>query len=131
MGTVQGDRLLSEAAKRGRNQLNANNPGEQRVELLFRNGTITVVGIILAFSLGFLTQWANNPIPWTLFDLPTIVLISAGIAIQLGALVKLLNHDSLVRSQFDKATRLFVVGLVTTVAGVISAVVIDFVQLVA
>lgn len=111
--------------------MDANNPGEQRVELLFRNGTITVVGIILAFSLGFLTQWANNPIPWTLFDLPTIVLISAGIAIQLGALVKLLSHDSLVRSQFDKATRLFVVGLVTTVAGVISAVVIDFVQLVA
>ena len=38
--------------------------GDERVEILFRNGTITVVGIVVAFSLGFLTHWAANPIPW-------------------------------------------------------------------
>ena len=30
---------------------------DERIEILFRNGTITVVGIVLAFSLGFLTHW--------------------------------------------------------------------------
>lgn len=37
---------------------------EQLVEMLFRNGTLTVSGILLSFSLSFVTQWANNPVPW-------------------------------------------------------------------
>lgn len=105
-------------------------PGEQRVELLFRNGTVTVVGIVLAFSLGFLTQWASNPIPWTMVDLPTVGLISLGITLQTIALLKLLQHTSLERTKFDRATSQFVAGVVSTVIGVISAIVIDFIQLV-
>jgi hypothetical protein len=34
----------------------------QRIDAAFRNGSVTAVGIILGFSLGFLSQWASNPI---------------------------------------------------------------------
>jgi hypothetical protein len=67
--------------------------GAQDVRL-FRNGTLTVSGILLSFSLSFVTQWANNPVPWMLTDLPTVVLLSAGIVFQIIALVRLLRHDS-------------------------------------
>ncbi|WP_165448740.1 hypothetical protein [Rhizobium ruizarguesonis] len=41
--------------------MNLNDDDEHLIETLFRNGTITVVGVVLSFSLGFLTQWASNP----------------------------------------------------------------------
>jgi hypothetical protein len=108
-------------------QLNDDN--EQLIETLFRNGTLTVIGIVLSFSLGFLTQWASNPIPWQLLDLPTIVLISAGIIWQMVALIGLLQPASLKKQVFDKANRRFVIGLISTSAGVVLAVVVDFIEL--
>lgn len=104
---------------------------EQLVEMLFRNGTLTVSGILLSFSLSFVTQWANNPIPWLLTDLPTVVLLSAGIVCQIIALVKLLRHDFVKRSMYDKATRYMVAGVALTGGGVISAMVIDLIKLLA
>ncbi|WP_245472676.1 hypothetical protein [Mesorhizobium sp. M7A.F.Ca.MR.148.00.0.0] len=44
-------------------------PREDLVETVFRNGTVTAVGILLAFSLGFITHWAANLIP--VADLPS------------------------------------------------------------
>lgn len=102
---------------------------EQLVELLFRNGTLTVSGILLSFSLSFVTQWANNPIPWTLSDLPTVVLLSGGIVLQIIALVRLLRHDSVRRAMYDRAARLMVIGVILTCTGVISAMVIDLIKL--
>ncbi|CDX11295.1 hypothetical protein MPLB_1080124 [Mesorhizobium sp. ORS 3324] len=32
-------------------------PKEDLIEPVFRNGTVTIVGILLAFSLGFITHW--------------------------------------------------------------------------
>jgi hypothetical protein len=103
---------------------------DQVVELLFRNGTLTVSGILLSFSLSFVTQWANNPIPWTMSDLPTVVLLSAGIILQFLALIRLLRHDSVKRRLYDVSTRLMVIGIVLTCTGVISAMVIDLFLLV-
>lgn len=103
---------------------------EQLVEMLFRNGTLTVSGILLSFSLTFVTQWANNPIPWTLEDLPTVILLSSGIISQIVALVGLLRHDSIKRVMYDRAARYMIVGVGFTGIGVISAVVIDFIKLV-
>ena len=93
---------------------------EQLVEMLFRNGTLTVSGIILSFSLTFLTQWANNPIPWTLIDLPTVILLSAGIVLQIAALIRFLGHDSIRRTIYDRAARHMIMGISVTGAGVIS-----------
>src|SRR5690554_6943444 len=76
---------------------------EQLVEMLFRNGTLTVVGILISFSLSFLTQWANNPLPWELADLPTLLLLSFGIIAQGISLALLLRHNSLQKRFYDKA----------------------------
>lgn len=102
---------------------------EPLVEMLFRNGTLTVVGILLSFSLTFVTQWAHNPIPWQLSDLPTLILLSAGIVGQAYSLIILLRHESLRRRVYDRASKWFVAGLSLTATGVISAIVIDFWQM--
>lgn len=98
---------------------------EPRVEMLFRNGTLTAVCILLSFSLTFVTQWAHNPVPWGLADLPTLILLTLGILMQAWSLKELLTHDSLKRSVFDAASQTFVRGVAMTSLGVISAVVID------
>lgn len=102
---------------------------EPLVEMLFRNGTLTVAGILLSFSLTFVTQWAHNPIPWELTDLPTLILLAIGIMLQFTAIIILLRHDSLQRRVYDRASRCFLLGVGTTTAGVLSAIVIDFIQL--
>ena len=90
---------------------------EQLVETLFRNGTLTVVGIVLSFSLGFLAQWGANPLPWRLWDAPPVLALAIGIVIQFRALWLLLKIDSLKRQIFEKANRAFFVGAATTGAG--------------
>jgi hypothetical protein len=108
------------------------NPGdddEHLIETLFRNGTITVVGVVLSFSLGFLTQWASNPIPWRLADLPTLVVIAIGIVFQLRSLSLLLQTSSLKKVVYDKASRLFLNGVIITGSGVFIAIAIDTVRL--
>lgn len=103
--------------------------GDERVEILFRNGTITVVGIVVAFSLGFLTHWAANPIPWQQMHLVAVVPIIAGIALQMKALADLLHQRSLLRSVHDRAVRFFMIGLVLTFVGVGAAILLDVTQL--
>ncbi|MEP9390287.1 hypothetical protein [Mesorhizobium sp. KR9-304] len=103
--------------------------GDDRVEILFRNGTITVVGIVVAFSLVFLTQWASNPIPWQQSHLVAVAPIIIGIALQMKALADLMRQESLRRSVHDRAVRFFMIGLVVTFAGVGAAIVLDVTQL--
>jgi len=102
-----------------------NDHDEHLIETVFRNGTITVVGVVLSFSLGFLTQWASNPIPWKLPDLPTLILISIGIGLQLRSLALLLKTESLKKTVYDRASRYFLRGIVTTGSGVFLAIVIE------
>lgn len=109
--------------------MDRNDHDEHLIETVFRNGTITVVGVVLSFSLGFLTQWASNPIPWTIADLPTLFLISIGVGLQLRSLALLLRTESLKKSVYDRASRYFLRGIVTTGSGVFVAIVIDTVRL--
>jgi hypothetical protein len=102
---------------------------EQLVETLFRNGTLTVVGIVLSFSLGFLAQWGANPLPWRLWDAPPVLALTIGIVIQFRALWLLLKIDSLKRQIFEKANRAFFVGAATTGAGVFLAILADLAEL--
>lgn len=106
-----------------------NDHDEHLIEAVFRNGTITVVGIVLSFSLGFLTQWASNPVSWRLADLPTLILISIGIVIQLRSLAILLKTESLKKTVYDRASRLFLNGIITTGSGVFLAILVDTIQL--
>ncbi|MEI9426288.1 hypothetical protein [Mesorhizobium sp. Cs1299R1N3] len=100
-------------------------PKEEPIETVFRNGTVTVVGILLAFSLGFVTHWAANPVPWRLYDLFAVVPILAGIALQMRALSILLEISSLRRQVFERANRIFMFGLVLTACGVGLAILLD------
>lgn len=67
--------------------------------------------------------------PLELTDLPTVLLLSGGIIFQIVALVRLLRHDSVKRTMYDKATRVMVIGVSLTGTGVISAMVIDLIKL--
>lgn len=98
------------------------------VETIFRNGTLTVVGIVLAFSLGFVTHWAANPIPWQPEDALALFPILLGISLQIRALSGLLKHECLKKRSFDRASRLFMTGLILTSGGVALAVLFDFFQ---
>jgi len=102
-------------------------PGADRrdIEAVFRNGSVTVVGVLAGFSLTFLTAWAANPLPWQLHDLIGIVPLAAGIVFQLVALAALLHPDSLERARYDRAIRVFMVGLVLVSCGVALAIGID------
>jgi uncharacterized membrane protein len=102
---------------------------DDRIEILFRNGTITVVGIVVAFSLGFLTQWASNPIPWQQSHPVAVAPIILGIALQMKSLADLLRHESLRRSVHDRAVRFFMVGLILTFVGVGAAILLDVFQI--
>ncbi|MDX8493778.1 hypothetical protein RFN29_19620 [Mesorhizobium sp. VK22B] len=101
-------------------------PKEDRVEPVFRNGTVTIVGILLAFSLGFITHWAANPIPWQTYHLVAVVPILVGIALQMRALAILLDIKSLQRTIHDRASRIFIAGLIFTACGVGLAILLDF-----
>ena len=52
---------------------------DERIDTNFRNGSVTAVGIILGFSLGFLSQWAANPIAWRKVDIVAAIPIVVGI----------------------------------------------------
>ncbi|RUU39351.1 hypothetical protein EOC93_22240 [Mesorhizobium sp. M6A.T.Ce.TU.002.03.1.1] len=104
-------------------------PKEEQIETDFRNGTITTVGILLAFSLGFITHWAANPLPWEIYHLAAVVPILIGIALQIRALRLLLDTTSLQRRVYERATRIFIAGLIFTACGVGLAMLLDFYDL--
>lgn len=102
---------------------------DELVETIFRNGTLTVVGIVLAFSLGFVTHWAANPIPWQPEDGFALAPILLGISLQIKALSDLLKHRCLKKRYFERANRTFMAGLLLTSAGVALAILFDFFEM--
>ena len=105
--------------------MDKHDPKEELIETIFRNGTITAVGILLAFSLGFITHWAANPVPWRFYDLFAVVPILVGVALQMRALSLLLDMSSLRRHVYDRASRIFMAGLILTACGVGLAILLD------
>lgn len=100
----------------------------QMIEPVFRNGTITAFGITVSFSLGFLSQWASSPGVWRLYDLAPVVAIFGGAILQIRALALLLPVESLVKTVYDRATRLYLIGFSLTGLGVFAAVSFDIVS---
>lgn len=105
---------------------NGERPDEEtNIDVMFRNGNLTVFGIVLAFSLGFLNTWTNNPNDWQIRDLPTLALIGGGIVFQGSALWRLLQLDSLRPSVFATGNRRFAIGLAMTSIGMMLAICVD------
>jgi hypothetical protein len=99
--------------------------GDERIDATFRNGSVTAVGIILGFSLGFISQWAANPIAWSSIDIVAALPIVAGICLQGKAFADLLSTQSLILRNYDRAKTIFLTGLLLVAAGVAVAILLD------
>lgn len=98
---------------------------EQRVDSTFRNGSITAIGVVVGFSLGFLSRWAALPGDWEHSDLASVALITLGLALQVKALADLLLVSSLQLKRYNRSVRFFLSGLVLVGIGVVFAVFAD------
>jgi hypothetical protein len=102
--------------------------GPERFESSFRHGSITAVGVFTAFSLGFLTAWGANPIPWGLNDLAPLAAIALGVIFEMIALAKLLDPRVLEMPRYRAAIRFFLIGMVFVAIGVAAALFVDFIS---
>jgi hypothetical protein len=102
---------------------------EKRIDATFRNGSVTAVGIILGFSLGFLSQWASNPIVWSKVDIASALPIIVGIILQVKAFTDLLSIESLRLPNYERTRNIFVAGLSLVAAGVGIAILVDILGL--
>jgi hypothetical protein len=97
------------------------------VDSAFRNGSMTAIGVVLGFSLGFFSRWAALPGQWSAADLVAVAAISLGIALQIKSLADLLRVESLQRANYERAVRFFLAGLVLVAVGVVLAVFADII----
>ncbi len=98
-----------------------------RVVGIFRSGSITAIGVVLGFSLAFLVRWSGLPGHWEPSDLFAVTGITLGVALQIKALVDLLAVKSVFVSNYERAVRVFVVGLVLVALGVTAAIFAQFI----
>ena len=104
-------------------------PAPAVIDATFRNGSLTVIGVLTAFSLGFLTRWGGAPGTWSASDYAAVAAIALGIALEVVALACLLSTRSLVLAYYNRVVRVFVVGLAFLVVGVLVALGADIVGL--
>ena len=97
----------------------------QRVDSTFRNGSITAIGVVVGFSLGFLSRWAALPGDWQHSDLISVGLITLGLALQVKSLADLLLVSSLQLKRYNRSVRFFLTGLILVGLGVVLAVFAD------
>jgi hypothetical protein len=95
------------------------------IDSTFRNGSLTAIGIIVGFSLGFLSRWAALPGKWTVSDLTAVGAIFVGVLLQVKGLADLLSVTSLVLANYNRSVRIFLVGVVFVAVGVVFAIFAD------
>ncbi|AYG61662.1 hypothetical protein QD460_11090 [Rhizobium jaguaris] len=99
--------------------------GQEKIDATFRNGSLTAVGIITGFSLSFINNWVSNPNDWSRIDILPMTVMVVGIALQVKVFADLLSRDSLLVAKYDRARRLFLIGLLIVAAGIAIALVND------
>jgi hypothetical protein len=102
---------------------------QQRVDSTFRNGSITAIGVVVGFSLGFLSRWAALPGEWTHSDLASVTLITLGLALQVKSLADMLLVSSLQLKRYNRSVRFFLTGLIFVGLGVVLAIFADLMGL--
>ncbi|RDI59245.1 hypothetical protein [Microvirga subterranea] len=100
-------------------------PEIARIDSTFRNGSLTAIGVVVGFSLGFLSRWAGLPGDWSRSDLLAVFAITIGIVLQIKALADLLSVQSLVLSRYNRAIRIFLAGLILVAVGTAAAIFAD------
>jgi hypothetical protein len=98
------------------------------IDVTFRSGSLTAIGIIIGFSLNFMTRGASSPGDWTRVDLVSAIAITIGIALQIKALASLLMVGSLALKAYNLQVKIFLFGLSFVAIGVVIAVFADVVS---
>ena len=104
---------------------NAPRTAKDTIDATFRNGSMTAISVIVGFSLSFLTRWAGLPGLWNVSDLVGLTAIVFGIAFQIAALANLLLVKSLLLRNYNRAVRVFLIGLGLVATGVGFAITSD------
>ena len=104
-------------------------PQPAAIDSTFRNGSLAAIGIIAAFSLGFLTQWSSLPGTWGWADIIALLAITTGISLQIRSLYSFLAIECLIIENYRKGVRTFRNGLITTAFGVALAIFGDLIGL--
>ena len=99
------------------------------IEATFRNGSITAIGVVVGFSLGFLSRWSALPGQWTHTDLLSVALITIGLGLQIKSLADLLLVTCLQLKRYNRAIRYFLIGLSMVGIGILIAIFSDLVGL--
>ncbi len=94
----------------------------ERIDSTFRNGSLTAIGVVVGFSLGFLSSWATADGAWNWLDMVGVGFILVGIALQIWSLSGMLGVASLIRARYERLVRLFLIALCITATGVSLAV---------
>jgi hypothetical protein len=102
---------------------------DEKIDATFRNGSLTAAGIILGFSLNFISVWVSNPNDWTSIDILPMLFLTVGIAVQVKVFADLLARDSLFAAKYDRSRRLFLIGLGIVAAGMGIALINDILGL--
>jgi hypothetical protein len=102
---------------------------QEKIDSTFRNGTLTAVGIILGFSLSFISHWVSNPNDWSRIDILPAGFLLVGIVLQVKVVSDLLARDSLLASNYDRSRKLFMIGLIIVAIGMGIALVNDMLGL--
>jgi hypothetical protein len=97
-------------------------PERTTIDSTFRNGSLTAMGVVVGFSLGFLSRWAGLPGSWSLPDLFAVAAITLGIGLQIKALADMLSLKSLILVRYNRSVRIFIAGLILVSAGVAAAI---------
>jgi hypothetical protein len=100
-------------------------PERAMIDATFRNGSLTAIGVVVGFSLGFLSRWAGLPGDWERSDLIAVFAITLGIVLQIKALSSLLSVDSLLIDKYNRSVRIFIAGLILVACGVAAALFAD------
>ncbi|MBB4441192.1 MULTISPECIES: hypothetical protein [Rhizobium] len=102
---------------------------DEKIDATFRNGSLTAAGIILGFSLNFISVWVSNPNDWSRIDILPMLFLVVGIAVQVKVFADLLARDSLFAAKYDRSRRLFLIGLGIVAAGIGIALINDILGL--
>jgi hypothetical protein len=94
----------------------------KRIDSTFRNGSVTAIGVVLAFSLGFLNNWSALPTAWVPTDLIAVVLLAVGIGFQIWGMAGMLEPESLDEQVYRRLVRFFLIGLGCVAFGVFLAI---------
>lgn len=95
------------------------------IDPTFRNGSLTAIGVVVGFSLSFLSTWAAQPGPWNRTDIGAVLLICVGILLQIRALAGMLSIRSLQLASYERLIRYFLTGIGLAAIGVGIAIFAD------